>query len=384
MKYQISITKKIKYVSTKKEVLEVNDSPIFFKRKHSLYIHSNKWVIQKKAQKKLSLPTSICAQRQTTNNLDTIKRICPTPYNTPSKKVAALLKATTNGGKINSSKCQKKLSDYFENKTKQKNVNIYSKSILTPVKGNRKVFASLAPLNISSVKSNKKQRRVFRKVTNQEKEIASEKYCENENKENSIDQDSLAFATLMANTKSEVAQLNSEEDSMEIVHMSWAELFEFTDSNTGTGKKWISIGSGFIKFLKDLEEGPTTGCVYVRMYRGLGNKFLINHIADNSLIIKPSKGNKKQFVWAVKDFGTNARLGGEKTFAILFRTVEEATAWRMKLTESQVITKNARMCTLSSPKKLKKTETGIDEITGYLKVLNPNLMNTSPKKRKTD
>eukprot|EP00588_Corethron_pennatum_P019270 CAMPEP_0194308402 /NCGR_PEP_ID=MMETSP0171-20130528/5367_1 /TAXON_ID=218684 /ORGANISM="Corethron pennatum, Strain L29A3" /LENGTH=287 /DNA_ID=CAMNT_0039061019 /DNA_START=77 /DNA_END=940 /DNA_ORIENTATION=+ len=282
MKYQISITKKIKYVSTKKEVLEVNDSPIFFKRKHSLYIHSNKWVIRKKPQKKPSMP--ICTHRQTTNNLDIIKRICPTPYNTPSKKVAALLKATTNGGKISPSKCQK---------------NLYGKAILTPVKANRKVLASLDPLNISSVKSrevksNKKQRRVFRKIINQEKEIVNEKDCEYENKENSIDQDSLAFATLMANTKLEVAHLNSEEDSMEIVHMSWAELFEFTDGNTGTGKKWKSIGSGFIKFLKDLEEGPTTGCVYVRMCEGLGKKLLINHIADNSLIIRPSKGNDKK------------------------------------------------------------------------------------------
>jgi len=125
------------------------------------------------------------------------------------------------------------------------------------------------------------------------------------------------------------------------------------------------------------------------MFKGIGKKFLINHIVDNSLIIKPYQGNKKQFLWAVKDFGTNSRLGGEKTFAIRFRTNEEAMAWRLKLTESQIITRNTRMRTSSSPTKTKRNDSGISEITSYLKALNPNangdpVVNTSSKKRKID
>ena len=63
----------------------------------------------------------------------------------------------------------------------RKEVERVKRALSTPVKADKKVTAYLCQ-NISSVKENKKQRQVFYRITNQEKEIKKEEDDEYENK----------------------------------------------------------------------------------------------------------------------------------------------------------------------------------------------------------
>jgi Ran-binding protein 1 len=91
------------------------------------------------------------------------------------------------------------------------------------------------------------------------------------------------------------------------------------NKNTGT-KTWNERGVGDIKFLKHKE----TTHIRVLMRQEKTMKIIVNHFLDPRITLTPNAGaSDKSWVWVAFDFADGVELV-ESTFAIRFKTPEQA------------------------------------------------------------
>lgn len=102
------------------------------------------------------------------------------------------------------------------------------------------------------------------------------------------------------------------------------------NKNTGT-KTWNERGVGDIKFLKHKE----TNHIRVLMRQEKTMKIIVNHFLDPRITLTPNAGaSDKSWVWVAFDFANGVELV-ESTFAIRFKTPEQAQEFEKEFKAGQ-------------------------------------------------
>jgi len=102
------------------------------------------------------------------------------------------------------------------------------------------------------------------------------------------------------------------------------------NKNTGT-KTWNERGVGDIKFLKHKE----TSHIRVLMRQEKTMKIIVNHFLDPRITLTPNAGaSDKSWVWVAFDFADGVELV-ESTFAIRFKTPEQAQEFEKEFKAGQ-------------------------------------------------